>query len=503
MTRPLFGGAGLLAALLCSSAAFAEVTAEQVWASWQKLTSSYGQTLTAESEARSGDTLVVSGVKIASTFEGGSLNGSIEKVNFRELGDGTVEVTMSPEYPVAIEATDPEGKKNTINLLVRQPDLKVIASGSDTETKYVFTAPTMKLSVEDMTAAEKPFDMKLDADLTALSGDYLVTSGETTTVVSNMKAASMGLVMSMTEPETNNVVNIKSTVNELAGSSTGTLLDMAAMADMAAALKAGFKTEGDFTYGTGTMDFDTTSASDNVKGSATIGSGSINFAMDADKLNYGGGAKDVAIKVSGSTIPVPELSLSYGEGSFNLLMPVSKSETPNDFAFLTRVIDLKLSDDVWSLFDPASVLPRDPATVVIDTKGQMNWLIDIMDPKQTEAVPTETVPAEMHALDVNELTVKLAGASVEGKGGFTFDNTDTTTFPGVPAPTGKMDLKVVGANGLLDKLIQLGFVPEDQAMGARMMMGLFAKPVEGQEDTLTSTLEFKDKGFYANGQRLQ
>jgi hypothetical protein len=92
---------------------------------------------------------------------------------------------------------------------------------------------------------------------------------------------------------------------------------------------------------------------------------------------------------------------------------------------------------------------------------------------------------------------------VTGAGAFTFDNTDTTTFPGVPAPTGQLDLKIVGANGLIDKLIQLGFLPEDQAMGARMMMGLFAKPVEGQEDTLTSTLEFKDKGFYANGQRLQ
>jgi hypothetical protein len=27
--------------------------------------------------------------------------------------------------------------------------------------------------------------------------------------------------------------------------------------------------------------------------------------------------------------------------------------------------------------------------------------------------------------------------------------------------------------------------------------------VEGSDDTLTSTLEFKDKGFFANGQRLQ
>jgi hypothetical protein len=99
--------------------------------------------------------------------------------------------------------------------------------------------------------------------------------------------------------------------------------------------------------------------------------------------------------------------------------------------------------------------------------------------------------------------LKAAGAEVTGKGAFTFDNSDTTTFPGVPLPTGQLDLKLVGANGLLDKLVQMGLLPADQAMGARMMMGLFAKTVEGSDDTLTSTLEFKDKGFFANGQRLQ
>jgi hypothetical protein len=39
-------------------------------------------------------------------------------------------------------------------------------------------------------------------------------------------------------------------------------------------------------------------------------------------------------------------------------------------------------------------------------------------------------------------------------------------------------------------------------MGARMMMAMFAKPGEG-EDVLNSSLEFKDKGFFANGQRLK
>jgi hypothetical protein len=63
-------------------------------------------------------------------------------------------------------------------------------------------------------------------------------------------------------------------------------------------------------------------------------------------------------------------------------------------------------------------------------------------------------------------------------------------------------MKLVGGNGLLDKLVAMGLIPKDQAMGARMMMGMFARPGDGV-DTLTSTIEFKDKGLFANGQRLQ
>jgi hypothetical protein len=111
-------------------------------------------------------------------------------------------------------------------------------------------------------------------------------------------------------------------------------------------------------------------------------------------------------------------------------------------------------------------------------------------------------PGELNALDITELTVRFAGAALTGAGAFTFDNSDLTTFDGVPAPTGKIDLTLSGGNGLLDKLVAMGLIPQDQAMGARMMMAMFAKPGEGQ-DVLNSTLEFRDKGFFANGQRLK
>ncbi len=502
MTKFRIGGASILGALLLSTAAYAEVTAEQVWANWQTLTASYGQTLTAASESRTGDTLVITDMNVSSTFEGGAVNGTIETVNFRELGDGTVEITMSPDYPLVIDTTDPDGKKTRVNVMIRQPDLKMIAGGTDAETRYDFTVPSLKVSVDEVTVDEKPFDLALDVDVTAMGGNYVVTKGQKTRLASTLNADSMGIVMAVTDPDTGGKVNLKGNLTMLAGTSNGTLLDVVAMADMAAALKAGFATDGNFTYGASTLEFDVVEADLTTKGSATLGSGDILFAMNADRLNYGGGAKDVAITVSGGGIPFPELKTSYAEAEFNLLMPVTKSDIPGDFALLTRLVDFTISDEVWSLFDPSAILPRDPATVVIDTKGKANWLVDIMDPAATEAMGPDAAPGQIHALDITELTVRALGAAVTGAGSFTFDNADLTTFDGMPAPTGKLDVKIVGASGLLDKLIQLGYVPEDQAMGARMMMGLFAKPGEG-EDTLTSTLEFKDKGFFANGQRLQ
>ncbi|MEM1234851.1 MAG: DUF2125 domain-containing protein, partial [Pseudomonadota bacterium] len=84
-----------------------------------------------------------------------------------------------------------------------------------------------------------------------------------------------------------------------------------------------------------------------------------------------------------------------------------------------------------------------------------------------------------------------------------FNNEDLFTFGGFPAPDGAVDLRLVGGNGLIDALIQMGLLPPDQAMGARMMLGLFMTPSDGP-DTLTSRIEVRPDGqVLANGQRIR
>ena len=65
-------------------------------------------------------------------------------------------------------------------------------------------------------------------------------------------------------------------------------------------------------------------------------------------------------------------------------------------------------------------------------------------------------------------------------------------------------VSIFGANGLMDKLVVMGLLPQEQAMGARMMLGLFAKPGDGP-DSLVSKIEVDGAtgGISANGQQLQ
>ena len=181
-------------------------------------------------------------------------------------------------------------------------------------------------------------------------------------------------------------------------------------------------------------------------------------------------------------------------------MPVSKSDSPQDFAFLTKFVDFTVSEDIWALVDPGATLSREPATVIVDLKGTGKWKQDIMDPavQMDGAEP----PGELNSLDVTQVLAKAAGAEVSATGGLAFDNSDMMTFGGVPRPDGKISIGIKGANKLVENLIALGILREEDAMGFRMGLAMFARPGAGP-DELTSEIEFKEGGLFANGQRLQ
>ncbi len=492
--------AGLAAVLLfgCANVAQAQVTPEQVWQNWQKLSATYGQALIADSVTRTGDTLVVSGMAISMDQDGAKLNGKMDEVRFRDLGDGTVEVTMSETYPITMTMPGTDGGSEDLAITITQPGLSLIAGGNATETSYLFNGPSVSI------AAQAIKDGKTIADVSAtfseMLGKYLVAEMDgASALTSDLEAQTISFFIKGGDDSSS--FEMTGNVASLRMEQRGNFLGISALENIAQALRDGFATDGKFSYGAGSFAIDVIENGVATNVTATNETGFFNFSLNDAAMSYGAGGSGVNMVLSGGDIPFPELVIAYGEAAFDFLMPVAKSEAPSDFSFLTRIVDFTVSDEIWAMFDPTAALPRTPATLILDSKGKGTLFNDLMD-EQAMAALGDGPPGELNALEITEMKAKFAGAELTGAGTFTFDNSDLITFDGLPVPTGKIDLTLSGGNGLLDKLVAMGLIPQDQAMGARMMMAMFAKPGEGQ-DVLNSSLEFKDKGFFANGQRLK
>lgn len=513
MTFRSLGGSTAFAALV-STAAFADVTPAQVWQDWQDLGASYGQTLTPGAVDDQGDALVVTDLAIGYDQNDVKATGTIAELRFTAKGDGTVEITLSDSYPLSVTVPPEQagGDPTTISLLVEQPGLVITAAGDDSETSYDFAGPSVKIALTGIEGVKtEAVDLTAAATLTNIAGKYIFApDGEKRSLNSSFAADSLTIDVAGSDPDPTPSADGSETgpssgkvsfaMADITGTTNGTILDAAAMVDMAAALKAGLATDGNFSAGKTTYDIDVTDTAGTTKITGTGDTTALSFAMNAQRLAYSGSATGVTTTMTSPEIPFPSITLSYAEAAFDFLMPVSPSETPADFTFLTKLVDFTLSDEVWDTFDPTRQLPRDPATLIIDTKGTATLKSNIFDSAAMEAAGS-TPPGELNSVEITELRVKVAGADLTGNGALTFDNTDMTTYQGMPTPTGKLDLKLTGGNALMDKLVAMGLMPEDQVMGFRMMLSMFANATA--EDELSSTLEFKDKGFYANGQRLQ
>jgi hypothetical protein len=499
MTAPLRLAAFSAAATLAASAASADLTAAQVWADWQESAASFGQTLSVGSEDTSGGALTLRDVSITMDGPEGGVNGTIAEVVMTEQGDGSVTIEMSPDFPLDFTVVSEDGETANFSIRVDQSELDLTASGDPGAISYAYSAPTMTVTLAEATANGEPVDVDLSVAISTLAGAYTVAAeGDTRTVDSALSAATVLLALKGIDPEgSGDTFDIAMTVSDLASESTGTMSPLMGMANLNEMIAAGLVTSGTTTHGPATVAMAGTSEGSAFSLDGAYQSGAYDVAIDDTGLDYGYTGKGFTLSVSGDQIPFPDVSLAAEEIGSRLAMPVGVSEEPQDMGFVLRFLGLTISDQIWTMFDPTGVLPRDPATLVIDVAGKANWLVDIFDPNIANE-PMDTAPGELHALTVNEIRLALAGAELSGTGDFTMNNDAP-----VPMPAGTLNLQLVGGNALLDKLVQMGLLPEDQAMGARMMLGLFARPGEGA-DTLVSEITVQEDGaVLANGQRIR
>ena len=493
-SRPLLTA---IPALFAAGTALADVSAKDVWESYKAQLEMGGATVTA-TETQSGDTLTVTDLTVTTPASDVNFKMTMPEIAFREVGDGTVELILDPNYPMDVTASGVEGMFSA-QVLMTSEGLSMTASGDPGDIKYDYSAAQLTVGIAGASQDGKDLPFSASFSMTDSSGSWTVDSTNGTAFVADMIAASMDFVVEASNPESSGeTLKLTGTAQDIKIVEEGVFPSGADMQNLSAAIAAGFDFSGNFTTGAADYVLDVTGP-DVVSGHFKAATSAFGFDISGSGLSYQTAATGLDFALSGSAA-MPPIAGKLDEYALGLTMPAVKSDEPQDLSLLVKLVGLTVGEEIWGMFDPGKVLPRDPATLVLDLSGKGKLTTDIFDPTPVEVA--QGYPVEMESLDINEVHVAAAGLDVSGTGALTFDNSGTGMgMP--PMPIGKVDLVAIGVNGFLDNLVAMGFVTQEDLFPAKMMIGMYAKPGSAP-DSLETTVEMTPGGgLTVNGMPLQ
>lgn len=498
-----------IALCLPATAAFADLTSAEVWADWKSYMASGGYEVTA-SESFNGGTLTVSDLRmqidLGTDTGGGAANLLMGPVRFVEQNDGSVSIELSAQTTVEVESTTIDGDTFALTLTYVQTDPVMTATGDPSEVTYDYSSPGLSMALSGLSVNGTSIGSEVATaaiNVTNIAYSATTSVDALRKIEQTMTVGTLGYDIAFADPAGEGKFKLAGAMNDISLDATGDLPSDVNPQDLNAMLDAGLDFDVAMASLGGTYTLSFSSPDGSGTANSTSEGGDIKMSMSQEGLTYDIAQRNVDFNVLVTEFPLP-LSFSAGEVGTSIQMPLQRSPDEQAFGLSLSLNDFTMSDVIWSLFDPSSQLPRDPATLLVDLSGKAKVLFDFLDPAQASVLEqTGAAPGELNALTLNKLELDAAGAKLTGSGDFTFDNSDLITFDGAPRPLGGLDLSLVGGNGLLDKLVAMGLLPDEQAMGARLMMGLFAVPGDAP-DTLNSRIEVNPEGHVlANGQRIR
>lgn len=401
--------------------------------------------------------------------------------------DADAEVQEMGTVEVAFTATNP-GETITVN-----------EDGG--ANLYEFAFPTMEVVVDSVVGTDgTTYESPVTATVTNFTGTERIDSSDGFKLVQTGAADSFALTVDFADD--NATADISGTVTDIAyNSDTNVPAGTELGPNLTDALKAGLDISGDMTAGA--LDFKVDMEGENEEGTMqtiSIASQSADLALDVMMANgmvgYSGTSGATTVDATLPDMPMP-VNYASDSAEFNIEMPLVSAPEPQPFKFVYGLTGLTLSDSIWAMFDPQSALPRDPANVNIDVSGTATLDVDLTD--QDAMSDPSVAPGEFNSVTINNVDISALGANVSATGELNSPEGGNMT-----TPIGVISGRLEGINALFDKLIEAGMMPQEQAMGVRMMLAMFAKPDPENAEVMTSEIEFREGGsIFANGQQVK
>ncbi len=505
----------VFASLLGSSAGFAAITAEDVW---QAMTDTYGSVglKSTATQTRDGNVLKISDWQFTGTFPkqmGGSVFLSTTGLTLTENGDGTVSLTYPETMPISVALTLPDDNYATANFVVDQTGYTELLSGDPDNIHFEYAYDTLGLTIKNVDISDP------DVDLSNLTGgmhfrNYTSTGtmrrGEMINIGQTYHAESVMLDFST---DIGGVEGKKGQMEYSAryenyGGTTNAQLPVGGVDifNLPALLRAGMMAKGEMSIGQmATNMLVTLDGEIFQKQNISVSSTKTTAEFSKNGISILSDAKDYLVDMIDRNMPFP-LKAQLPYVGVALEMPLLKSDAEQKFRVMYDFRDITISEKMWEMIDQitGTSFPHDPATLTFDVSGKGQLYYDLLDFEAMARISdSDEVPGDITSIAIDNLNIAAVGAALTASGAFDVNTKDLETFDGMPAIDGKANIKISGSNALLDRLAAMGVVEENEAMGARMMMGIFMKAGEG-EDMLTSTIDVtKDGQVSANGQRLK
>ena len=480
--RPLLGP--LLACL--ASPACADVTPAEVFSEIETYYASTGAQISVGERAEDGDDLILRDVLVVLDTPEGETRFELPEMRLEADGDGvlmTLSETMSAVIPTKVETV-----VSSVKVDIAQKGLEAEITGAVGALEIAYEMAEFSAEVPGVDIDGKPMPLKLRVALNDTAGTQSLARGPLTKVTGAFTTDALSFTLSAADSAATGTMTMEGLVRDLDWTMSGTTPEGVNTADLPAALKAGFASDGTVKTGSMTLKSETTSETGAMQMAFGAQEGDLAFSLSAQGLDYSVGQTGITFDATSAQLPFP-VSGKIAVARSGMKLPMGGSDAPTPIGLALTLENLELNEELWALFDPTKQLPRDPATLVLDLEGMGTF-----NPESAEA---GQMPGAIESAALKALRLKLMGAEVTGTGAATFDNSAE-----VPVPVGAVDLKLTGINSLLDKLVAAGIVPAEQLMGVRMMLGLFAVP-EGNDGYVSKIEMREDGGLYANGQRLQ
>lgn len=502
-----FSGVSALALCALTTPAMADVTPQMVWDDLETYMQGFGYSVSG-TQTSSGADLTVNDVEMSVPIPDvdGTMTFSLETMTLVDQGDGTVAVSLPSAMPVRIQGVDGDDEIDvTVNL--GQQGFALSVSGEPGDLTYDYTAEKMTVALGKMMSDGReitPDMLRVDMESGPISGQSIVQRGEgMQTVTVDVASDQITYDVAFNDPDSSEAGLFNGAMAGVFTAGTWTVPEGADYSDPVAVMEAGFELDFKLGHTGGNMEFAVTEDSGTTHGRTSSDRGEAVVAMDKGTFTYELRGTGNKFEFSGPEVPMP-VSAEFAEAGFALSMPMQPADAPQEASFELTFNDFKMAEMLWNTFDPAANLPRDPATLRLVLEATVSPFVNFFDQSALDEIDSEGgVPGELNTMSLREILINAVGAKIAGSGDFTFDNSDLESFDGMPRPEGKLDLAISGANGLIDKLIAMGLMGDEDAMGARMMMGMFMVP-GNEPDTATSVIEVNAEGHVlANGQRLK